>query len=79
MSKPSYHDLFITTDKIKRTSIFNLPFGLEVACTKAAGWCLWRNAWAGQPAEMLAGEYDDCGLRLDVAGHVIIDSLGDGK
>jgi hypothetical protein len=79
MSKTSYHDLFITTDKIKRTSIFNLPFGLQVICTRANGWELWQLPFGNIREQMLAGEYDDCGLRLDVAGHVIIDSLGDGK
>lgn len=29
---PSYHDLHITTKDILRTSIFNLPYGLEVMC-----------------------------------------------
>lgn len=47
---PSYHDLHITTAKIPRTSIFNLPYGLEVTCTRMRGWCLWAHgdsSWAG--------------------------------
>ena len=35
-SSPSYHDLHITTAQIQRMSIFNLPYGLEVACTRVA-------------------------------------------
>jgi hypothetical protein len=67
---PSYHDLHITTAEIPRTSIFNLPYGYEVSCNRVGGWCLWR---VGHE-KVLAGEYDS-GLRLDVAGHVIVDSL----
>lgn len=65
---PSYHDLHITTASIPRTSIFNLAYGYEVSCNRVGGWCLWFND------ERVAGEYDE-GLRIDVAGHVICDSL----
>lgn len=65
---PSYHDLHITTANIERTSIFDLPYGYEVSCNRVGGWCLWLNG------ERVAGEYDE-GLRLDVAGVVIVDSL----
>jgi hypothetical protein len=65
---PSYHDLHITTDTLPRTSIFNLPYGYEVSCNRVGGWCVWLNG------AQVAGEYGD-GLRLDVAGHVIVDSL----
>jgi hypothetical protein len=65
---PSYHDLCVTTAAIDRTSIFDLPYGYEVTCDRVGGWCLWLNK------QKVAGEYDD-GLRLDVAGHVICDSL----
>lgn len=68
-SAPSYHDLHITTEQIERTSIFNLPYGYEVSCNRVGGWCLWFKD------ERVAGEYGD-GLRLDVAGQVICDSLG---
>lgn len=69
----SYHDLHITTATIERTSIFNLPYGYEVACNRVAGWGLYVNG------KTIAGEYarPDAGLRLDVAGHVIVDSLVD--
>ena len=31
-------DLHITTAQIPRTSIFNLPYGLQVTCNRVAGW-----------------------------------------
>jgi hypothetical protein len=74
---PSYHDLHITTDDIPRTSIFNLPFRVEVHCTRAAGWQVWARKENHHPEELLGGEYGGPGkrLRLDVDGHVIVDSL----
>jgi len=84
---PSYHDLHITTTSIERTSIFDLPYNLLVTCTRAGGWELWDHdrkapAIAGSfkdPGPLcIASEYRgraDEGLRLDVAGHVIVDSL----
>ena len=78
---PSYHDLFITTASIPRTSIFNLGHGLEVTCTRTGGWRLWDHS--GRPTSnprLVAGEYDelDQWLVLDVAGHVIVDSRRTG-
>lgn len=66
---PSYHDLHITTDTYTRTSILDMPYGYEVSCNRVGGWGLWHND------TKVAGEYDERGLRLDVAGHVICDSL----
>lgn len=66
----SYHDLHITTPQLPRTSIFNLPFGMSVTCTRTAGWELWSTG------KLHAGEYDGKGgLRLDVDGHIIVDTL----
>lgn len=65
---PSYHDLHVTTAEIPRTSIFNLPYGYEISCNRVGGWSLWLNG------QQVGGEYGD-GLRIDVAGHVICDSL----
>lgn len=65
----SYHDLHITTAFIPRTSIFNLPFNLMVTCTRLGGWELWESQ------VLLAGEYSQNGLILDVDGNVIVDSL----
>jgi hypothetical protein len=68
---PSYHDLHVTTEQIPRTSIFDLPYGLEVTCTRTGGWGLWDYP----RSKKLAGEYDGPRwLVLDVAGHVIVDS-----
>lgn len=74
---PSYHDLHITTADLPRTSIFDLPFGLAVICTRAAGWELWRNALGGGDGTLVASEYaeEGRGLCLDVAGVVVMDSL----
>jgi len=66
----SYHDLHITTETIPRTSIFNLPYGVMVTCTRVEGWRVWNDG-----GKLLGGEYDQEGLRLDVGGHVIVDSL----
>ena len=72
---PTYHDLHITTPTIPRTSIFNLPFGVQVMCTRVAGWEAWAMASEGLPEKLLGGEYggNDKWLVLDVAGHVICD------
>lgn len=73
---PSYHDLHITTPKLARTSIFNMPFRVEVSCTRVGGWQIWAKGGDGLPDELLGAEYDyDSPLILDVAGHVIVDSM----
>ena len=71
----TYHDVHITTEKIPRTSIFNLPYGTEVTCTRVAGWQLWSKVGDGAP-QLVAGEYAEW-LVLDVGGHVILDSRRD--
>lgn len=70
MNTPSYHDLHIQTAMIERTSISDLPYGLEVVCNRVGGWSLCE----GQ--KVLASEYGDAEswLVLDVAGHMIVDS-----
>jgi len=70
---PSYHDVHITTEGIERTSIFNLPYGYELSCTRVGGWTLWD-----PDQRKVAGEYD-AGLIVDIAGHVICDSLNRTK
>ena len=81
--RPSYHDLHITTAQIPRTSIFNLPYGLQVTCNRTCGWELWDMNQVQRPKGLpasrgvqIAGEYGSDGewLVLDVAGHVIVDS-----
>lgn len=72
----SYHDLHVTTQEIPRTSIFNLPYGVEVSCTRVTGWQVWSMKHSQLDARLLAGEYDgpEQWLVLDVDGHVILDS-----
>ena len=79
----SYHDLHITTAQIPRTSIFNLPYGLQLQCTRVSGWELWDMNRMQRPLNLppsrgvlLAGEYADPEewLVLDVDGHVVLDS-----
>lgn len=65
----SYHDVHVRTAEISRTSIFDLPYGYELTCNRVAGWSLWRNGLK------VAGEYSGDGMIIDVAGHVILDSL----
>jgi len=75
---PSYHDLHVTTAGIPRTSVFSLPYGLQVICSRTSGWELWRTASRPADWKLLAGEYAsfDKWLVLDVDGHVIVDSRG---
>lgn len=74
-STPSYHDLYVTTADMRRTSIFNLPFGITVTCTRTGGWELWRsNGGDCRTWERVAGEYElEDWLVLDVNGTVIVD------
>lgn len=75
-SAPTYHDLHITTARMERTRLFNLPFRVSVRCSRVAGWQVWALATMGDAEELLGGEYDGpLGLRLDVGGLVIVDSL----
>jgi hypothetical protein len=69
VTSPSYHDVHVTTEVLKRTSIFNLPYGYELTCNRVGGWTLW-----GPDRAQVASEYG-VGLRIDVEGHVICDSL----
>lgn len=75
MAAPSYHDVHVTTATIKRTSLFNLPYRLQLKCTRATGWQLWALEEGDLPEELLGGEYDERGIRIDVAGVIICDSL----
>lgn len=73
---PSYHDLYVTTPEIPRTRLFDLPYGLQVTCSRVTGWQLWETALNIPDWRVLAGEYDVTGkwLVLDVNGIVIVDS-----
>lgn len=79
-TKRSYHDLFITLPGMKRTSIFNLPFNLQVICTRVAGWEVWTTNGYSDTSKwsLLGGEFDgEKPLKLDVKGDIIVDWLQD--
>jgi hypothetical protein len=71
---PSYHDLYITTPTVERTSISDLPFRVRVSCCRVAGWQVWAHKENPWPEELLGGEYDLKWLVLDVNGHEIVNS-----
>ena len=80
MRTPTYHDLHITTKHIKRTVVCDLPFNIQVVCTRVGGWEVWdthgsteRKTWT-----LLGGEYEgtEKPLRLDVDETIIVDSFG---
>ena len=75
MDAPSYHDLYITTAEIERVSIMNLPYRVQVTCSRVSGWEVWARPERSLKEELLGGEYAMRGLRLDVNGVVICDSL----
>ena len=70
----SYHDLYITTNYFERTSIFNLPYSIQVQCTRAGGWQCWET-W-DEVTRLMGSEFGEPEkwLVLDVDGHVILDS-----
>lgn len=70
---PTYHDLHIRTETVPRTRIADLPYGYQVTCSRVAGWQLWLVAEMTRE-RLIAGEYDDEWLVLDVNGYVIVDS-----
>jgi hypothetical protein len=73
-TRPSYHDVFVTTREIPRTSVFDLPYGYELSCTRVGGWQLIRHPDSG-PAAVVAEEYSSHHwLVIDVAGHTVLDS-----
>jgi hypothetical protein len=69
---PNCGDLHVTTAKIPRTPIAQLP-GYHVTCARTHGWELW--ATTNQGPNLVAGEFHRDGLCLDVNGVAIVDSL----
>jgi hypothetical protein len=67
---PSYHDVRVSTSTgLDGARIFDLPYGVELACTRVTGWQLRNNG------ALLGGEYDgDQWLVIEVDGKVIVDS-----
>lgn len=70
----SYHDVYLTTAKLPRTSIFNMPYGYILTCDRMAGWCLYFDTPCDN--NLVGAEYstDDKWLVIDVNGHVVLDS-----
>lgn len=79
---PSYHALNLTTKTIPRTPLVQLQDRIDVTCGVGSGWEAWRIVTNNDPkaskpttAVRLGGEFTpDNWLRLDVAGHIIVDS-----
>lgn len=67
----SYHDVYVETSQLKRTSIFDLPFNFLLTCNRVGGWSLFRNGVT------IGSEYGGVGkgLKIDVDGVVILDAL----
>ncbi|MFL5285973.1 MAG: hypothetical protein ACJ8AW_34600 [Rhodopila sp.] len=53
----SYHDLYITTSEIQRTSIRDMPFRVQVRCTRLSGWTVWTLREGNLRDSYLGGEY----------------------
>lgn len=70
----SYHDLHIETPDFARTSIFNLPFSVEVRCTRTTGWEVWEHL--DGKSRLIAGEFagPEKYIVLDVDFNLIVDS-----
>jgi hypothetical protein len=77
MPSPSYHDLYITTEKIKRTRLCDLPFNFMVTCTRVGGWELWDVFKGFNASICLGGECSDKWLVLDSNGTILVDSRVD--
>ena len=61
-----YHDIYVTTADLGRRRLFDLPFGYEITCNRVAGWSLWKGD------TLIAGEFHEVPLSIDVAGHPIL-------
>ena len=79
---PSYHALNLTTKTIPRTPLVRFQDRIDVTCGKVSGWEAWHIVTNTDPkahkpttAVRLGGEFTpDNWIRLDVAGHIIVDS-----
>ena len=71
----SYHDVVVSFGD-KKIPLFDASYGLMLTCTRAGGWELW-NRWGGTE-ELLAGEFNEVPLTIEVAGHAILRSKPSG-
>jgi hypothetical protein len=84
---PSSDDVHITTAAFPRTALTDLPDCFLLTCTRAEGWALFECHVVEGPnigtceKRLIAGEYSGPGqgLRLDVGGIIIVDSLDPGR
>jgi hypothetical protein len=73
----THHDLHITTPHLPRVRLVDMAFDVHVQCNRAHGWQVWRIADYPDRPYLLGGECDQAKpLRLDVAGLVVVDTLG---
>lgn len=71
---PSYHDITIETAEIAEKSIFDLPYAIQLHCTRVGGWELWWDDGNSRGAKQLAGEFAENWLVIRCRGQVIVDS-----
>lgn len=79
----SFRNVYITTPRIMRQRLTDLPYGVRIVCDRAAGWRVFagkddrpREIVVSEHRELLAGEFDgpDRWLILDINGQTIVDS-----
>jgi len=76
LEKPNgvtYHDVYITTRDSERKSIFDLPYGYVINCSRTRGWSVWLNETLVTD-EFRSTYMPKPWMVIDVAGHVIIDT-----
>jgi hypothetical protein len=72
---PTYDDVYITTEYRKRMALKDLPYGYRVTCDVHSGWQVWLTG--PYDNQLIGGEHAafNKGIRIDVYGFVICDSL----
>lgn len=68
----SYHDVVVSFGG-QRHRLFDVSYGLQLQCTRVAGWELW-NRWGGVN-ELLAGEFHTVPLTVEVGEFKILDGI----
>lgn len=67
------YNVYITLDELPRQRLSDFP-NFRLAYTHDAGWALWRKNQRG-PDVQIAGQFNHAGMRVDVGGNIIVDSL----
>lgn len=68
-------DVFVTTQQIPRTDVSRLPYGVVLTYTRVGDWSLGYTPVADQPFHTKAINLSKDGLRVDIDGHVIFDTI----